>query len=94
MPLNSRLNYQTELFSPTGDFQQVEPKLSLNRTLDCSDRCTEDDRVEFGNHGSGTKLAQTTAALTGWAAGVFFGQVGKVGSAFNLSLQVLTGFFR
>ena len=82
------------LFCAGRDFQKVVAELSLHRTVNNVQSFVKHNSVEFRNHLTGTECSQSTALGTRWALTVFFGNITKIGAAFDLSFKLKTsGFF-
>jgi len=82
------------LFGSPGDFNEMKPKLRLYRAVDFSKVPAEDNVIKFLDHLARGKLAQLSSALSGGTLGVLPGQFRKIGSGFNLTLDVFTLFLR
>src|SRR3990167_339078 len=76
-----------------GHFQQVITELGLYRALHHVDRGAEYYGVEFLDHLAWAERAEVTAAAAGWAAGVVFGDLGEIGTAFDCGFQFVALVF-
>ena len=95
MCLRQWLSFLTNfsLLRPAGDFQQVVAELSLNRTVNDVHFVVENDFVEFRNHLPLSEFSEIAAALTGRALRVFFGDVRKVSTGFDVGFEFQAGCF-
>src|SRR5690606_12284719 len=76
-----------------GHFQQVITELGLHRALHHVDRCAEHYGIEFLDHLAWAERAKVTTAAAGRAAGVVFGDLGEVSTAFDGGFQFVALVF-
>jgi len=71
----------------------MKPELCLNRALRRADIRTKNHGIELGNHLSGSKLTEIATFETGWALRMLTSELGKIGTALDLSFEIVAKLF-